>query len=164
MFCESCGASIPDGQSFCSNCGAAAPVQPAPQAAPAPVAEPEPAPAPAPAAAEEPVIDEAAEEDDYEYVFDVSPEGLVRRAAWNKKLRCRRNYGPYEVPVAFVKGKVAVYVDMDENVHRAELEEDGWVILKFTSDQITDGEEQAILIRDTVKEQMRDMKKTKKKK
>ena len=46
----------------------------------------------------------------------------------------------------------------------AELEEDGWVILKFTSDQITDGEEQAILIRDTVKEQMRDMKKTKKKK
>ncbi len=137
---------------------------PAVEAAPAPVAEPEPAPAPAPAAVEEPVIDEAAEEDDYEYVFDVSPEGLVRRAAWNKKLRCRRNYGPYEVPVAFVKGKVAVYVDMDENVHRAELEEDGWVILKFTSDQITDGEEQAILIRDTVKEQMRDMKKTKKKK
>ena len=81
-----------------------------------------------------------------------------------QKLRCRRNYGPYEVPVAFVKGKVAVYVDMDKNVHRAELEEDGWVILKFTSDQITDGEEQAILIRDTVKEQMRDMKKTKKKK
>ena len=28
MFCESCGALIPDGQSFCSNCGAAAPVQP----------------------------------------------------------------------------------------------------------------------------------------
>ena len=37
MFCESCGALIPDGQSFCSNCGAAAPVQPAPQAAPQPV-------------------------------------------------------------------------------------------------------------------------------
>ena len=51
MFCESCGASIPDGQSFCSNCGAAAPVQPAPQAAPQPVVQPvqqyaEPAPQP----------------------------------------------------------------------------------------------------------------------
>ena len=50
MFCESCGALIPDGQSFCSNCGAAAPVQPAPQAAPQPVqpvqqyAEPAPQP------------------------------------------------------------------------------------------------------------------------
>lgn len=50
MFCESCGALIPDGQSFCSNCGAAAPVQPALQAAPQPVqpvqqyAEPTPQP------------------------------------------------------------------------------------------------------------------------
>ena len=50
MFCESCGALIPDGQAFCSNCGAAAPVQPAPQAAPQPVqpvqqyAEPAPQP------------------------------------------------------------------------------------------------------------------------
>lgn len=50
MFCESCGSLIPDGQSFCSNCGAAAPVQPAPQAAPQPVqpvqqyAEPAPQP------------------------------------------------------------------------------------------------------------------------
>lgn len=50
MFCESCGASIPDGQSFCSNCGAAAPVQPEAQTAPQPVqpvqqyAEPAPQP------------------------------------------------------------------------------------------------------------------------
>lgn len=45
MFCESCGASIPDGQSFCSNCGAAAPVQAAPaaQPAPQPAAQPQPA-------------------------------------------------------------------------------------------------------------------------
>ena len=40
MFCESCGASIPDGQSFCSNCGAAAPVQPEAQAAPQPAPQP----------------------------------------------------------------------------------------------------------------------------
>lgn len=48
MFCESCGASIPDGQAFCSNCGAAAPAQAAPvQAAPV---QPAPAPAPQPMA------------------------------------------------------------------------------------------------------------------
>ena len=46
MFCESCGASIPDGQAFCSNCGAAAPAQATPvqatpvQAAPAPAPQP----------------------------------------------------------------------------------------------------------------------------
>ena len=41
MFCESCGASIPDGQAFCSNCGAAAPVQAAqPAPAPQPMAQP----------------------------------------------------------------------------------------------------------------------------
>lgn len=45
MFCESCGASVPDGQAFCSNCGAPV-TQAAPQAAPAqpvyqqPVAQP----------------------------------------------------------------------------------------------------------------------------
>ncbi len=133
-----------------------------PKPAPAPVVE---APAPAaPAPTEEVVVEEVVEEiDEEEYNFDVSPEGLVRRAAWNKKLRCRRGYGEYNIPVAFVKGKVAVYVDMDENLYREELENDGWVILKFTSDQITDGEEQAILIRDTVKEQMRVLKKPAKK-
>lgn len=48
MFCESCGASIPDGQAFCSNCGAAAPAQATP-VQPAPV-QPAPAPAPQPMA------------------------------------------------------------------------------------------------------------------
>ena len=43
MFCESCGALIPDGQSFCSNCGASAPAQAAPvQAAPQPAPAPQP--------------------------------------------------------------------------------------------------------------------------
>ena len=43
MFCESCGASIPDGQAFCSNCGAPAPAQAAPvQAAPQPAPAPQP--------------------------------------------------------------------------------------------------------------------------
>ena len=34
----------------------------------------------------------------------------LRRATWNKGLRCRRDYGGHKIPVAFVKGKVAVYV------------------------------------------------------
>lgn len=50
MFCESCGALIPDGQSFCSNCGAAAPVQAQAPVTAAPAAAPAPAPAPQPAA------------------------------------------------------------------------------------------------------------------
>lgn len=42
MFCEQCGAPIPEGARFCENCGA-----PVPQEA-APVAPPEPKPAPRP--------------------------------------------------------------------------------------------------------------------
>lgn len=56
MFCESCGASIPDGQAFCSNCGAAAPAQAAPaQAAPVQATPVQPAPAPAPQPMAQPV-------------------------------------------------------------------------------------------------------------
>ena len=40
--------------------------------------------------------------------FEMTPEDIVRRAAWNKGLRCRRDYGPEKIPFAFVKGKVAV--------------------------------------------------------
>ena len=50
MFCESCGASIPDGQAFCSNCGAAAPAQAAPVQATPVQSAPAPAPAPQPMA------------------------------------------------------------------------------------------------------------------
>ena len=89
---------------------------------------------------------------------------MVRRAAWNKKLRCRRYYGEYQIPVAFVKGKVAVFVEHDDTDARKPLEDEGWVVLKFDPADITDGEKQAIIIREKIKEQMRAMKKAKKRK
>ena len=56
MFCESCGASIPDGQAFCSNCGAAAPAQATPvQATPVQATPVQAAPAPAPQPVAQPV-------------------------------------------------------------------------------------------------------------
>ena len=108
--------------------------------------------------------DLAVDYDAEEFNWDLSPEDILRRAAWNKKLRCRRNYGEFAIPVAFVKGKVAVYVDVDASVAKPKLEENGWVVLTYNGLDITDGEKQAVEIRDTVKAQLRKMKKGKKKK
>ena len=108
--------------------------------------------------------DLAVEFDEEEFNWDLTPEGILRRAAWNKKLRCRRNYGELAIPVAFVKGKVAVYVDADASAVKGNLEADGWVVLSYNGLDITDGEKQAVEIRDAVKSQLRKMKKGKKKK
>ena len=99
-----------------------------------------------------------------DFNWDLTPEGILRRAAWNKKLRCRRNYGDLAIPVAFVKGKVAVYVDADASAAKPKLEADGWVVLSYNGLDITDGDKQAVEIRDAVKAQLRKMKKGKKKK
>lgn len=45
MFCEQCGAPIPEGAKFCEECGAPVPQEAAPVA---PVAQPEPRPEPKP--------------------------------------------------------------------------------------------------------------------
>jgi len=97
---------------------------------------------------------------------DNSPEALVRRAAWNKGLRCRRDYGDLHVPVAFVKGKVAVYVTDDPVPagDKAKLEEDGWAVLCYKASDITDGLEQGEEIAAQVKANMRAAKAAKKKK
>ena len=102
--------------------------------------------------------------DSDEFQWDLTPEGVLRRAAWNKKLRCRRNYGDLQIPVAFVKGKVAVYVDADAAEAKPKLEADGWIVFSYNGLDITDGEKQAVEIRDAVKAQLRKMKKGKKKK
>ena len=98
---------------------------------------------------------------------DYSPEALVRRAAWNKGLRCRRDYGDYHVPVAFVKGKVAVYVEepgsADTKAEEA-LKKDGWVILRFDINKVTDGLDEGAQIADAVKANIRAIKAAKKKK
>ena len=98
---------------------------------------------------------------------DNSPKALIKRAAWNKGLRCRLNYGPLNIPVAFVKPKVAVYIfekegKVDPKV-RSELEADGWVVLKFFEKDVTDAEKEALEIKAAVKENLKAQSKKKKK-
>ena len=114
------------------------------------------------------VSDDEDEEYDEEFAreYEVKPEGVIRRAAWNKGLRCRRNYGEENIPFAFVKSKVAVGVG-DEKIgdeSKAKLEADGWIVLWFDEADITDGAEQANVIKGAVKENLRAMKKKKAKK
>ena len=114
------------------------------------------------------VIGDDDEEYDEEFAreYEIKPEGVIRRAAWNKGLRCRRNYGEENIPFAFVKSKVAVGVG-DEKISddsKAKLEADGWIVLWFDEADITDGAEQATVIKSAVKENLRAMKKKKAKK
>jgi len=117
---------------------------------------------------EEPDMEDSGEDFDDEDTFtDYSPEALVRRAAWNKGLRCRRDYGDFHVPVAFVKGKVAVYVEEpghEDRAAQAKLEEDGWVVLRFDINKVTDGLDEGAQIAEAVKANTRAMKAAKKKK
>ncbi len=109
--------------------------------------------------------EEADESFEFELMdFEMTPEDIVRRAAWNKGLRCRRDYGPEKIPFAFVKGKVAVYVTdgARTSVHE-KLEADDWKVLIFNAADVTDGEVEALAIKDAVKENLRDLKKKKKK-
>ena len=97
---------------------------------------------------------------------DYSPEAVVRRAAWNKGLRCRRGYGEHNIPVAFVKGKVAVYVqpaDADTSMDDV-LKSEGWTVLRYDEAQVTDGKKQGEEIAAAVKANMREAKASAKKK
>lgn len=58
MFCEQCGAPIPEGAKFCEECGAPVPQEAAPVA---PVAQPEPMPEPKPAPRPKPKPDPEAQ-------------------------------------------------------------------------------------------------------
>ena len=135
-----------------------------------PVAEPvvEPKPkvekdVPAPKAK---VQSEEEEDESGEDVWtDNSPEALVRRAAWNKGLRCRKDYGVYGIPIAFVKPKVAVYIFEKGTVDQEEkktLEDEGWIVLSFLIKDIIDGEAQAVDIKAAVKENLKASRKKKK--
>ncbi len=119
---------------------------------------------------EESSAEEAESEEDevLEDIYtDYSPEALVRRAAWNKGMRCRRDYGDYHIPVAFVKGKVAVYVEepgTEDREVEAKLKEEGWVVLRYDINKVTDGLAEGAEIADAVKANVRAQKATKKKK
>jgi len=87
--------------------------------------------------------------------FSMTPEEVVRRAAWNKKLRCRIDYGDHKIPYAYVTAKVAVYVGKHaDGATKAALEEEGWAILEFEEKDITDGKAQADEIQALVKSRL----------
>ena len=98
-------------------------------------------------------------------MFEDTPDALLRRATWNKGLRCRRDYGEYQIPIAFVKAKVAVYVVPEfgntsgDDVLRAE----GWTVFRYLESEITDGKDQAEDINKAVKDNLRAERAAKKK-
>ena len=128
-------------------------------------ATPEVVPAAEPEAVTAVPAEESEEEFGEDLYTDYSPEAVVRRAAWNKGLRCRRNYGPHNIPVAFVKGKVAVFVDepgADTSVD-AELEAEGWTVIRYDATTVTDGKAQGEEIAAAVKANLRSSKSSKRK-
>jgi len=102
--------------------------------------------------------------EDLQFINDNTPEGKVRRAAWNKGLRCRRNYGEYNIDIAFVAPKVAVYVydGVPDTSSDAILESQGWSVLRYKEDDITDGVKEAEEIKAAVKANKSRKKKKKK--
>jgi len=118
-----------------------------------------------PSPAEEIDTDDDYSEEEFE-MFEDTPDALLRRATWNKGLRCRRDYGEYQIPIAFVKARVAVYVvsefgsTPDDDALRAE----GWVVFRYLESEITDGKDQAEEINKAVKDNLRAERAAKKKK
>ena len=124
------------------------------------------------AMAAEEEIEEAEEDTDGPIGEDVwtdnTPRTRIRRAAWNKGLRCRLDYGPHNIPVAFVNPKVAVFIYEERGKvppeTKSALEEDGWVVLTFFEKDVTDAEKEALVIKAAVKENLKALGKKKKKK
>jgi len=133
-------------------------VQPAVESAVEPVAEP------VAVVEEETELEDEYSEEEFE-MFEDTPDALLRRATWNKGLRCRRDYGEFQIPIAFVKAKVAVYVvpefgnTSDDDALRAE----GWTVFRYLESEITDGKDQAEDINKAVKDNLRAERAAKKK-
>ena len=138
------------------------------------VIEPEPivqsitesAPEPVAAVPEE-VIDDSDDEGDEDLsMYEDTPDALLRRATWNKGLRCRRDYGDHQIPIAFVKAKVAVYVTPEPGNTSIDdtLRSEGWAVFRYLESDITDGKDQAEDINRVVKENLKAMRTPKKKK
>jgi len=92
-------------------------------------------------------------------IMEDTPDALLRRATWNKGLRCRRDYGEYLIPIAYVKAKVAVYVQTEAGADDASVDEKlmakGWTVFRYKESDITDGKDQAEEISKAVKENLR---------
>jgi len=144
--------------------------EPAESAPVVPVKEPEEIPEPAPAVEPETdtYVDTEEEDIDNFDIMEDTPDALLRRATWNKGLRCRRDYGEFQIPIAYVKAKVAVYLHQNAGSENAAIDEklsaDGWTVLHYMESDITDGKDQAEEINKAVKENLRAERAAKKKK
>ncbi|MCQ2069869.1 MAG: very short patch repair endonuclease, partial [archaeon] len=112
----------------------------------------------------EEVSDDFDDDDDGLDLEEETPATFLRRACWNKGLRCRKEYGPNKIPVAFVKSKVAVFIDgpVPDNSLDNDLIKKGWAVLHFAESDITDGVNEAEVISAAVKDNLRKTKKPKK--
>ena len=110
--------------------------------------------------------EEAEEYDEALELAEDTPDALLRRATWNKGLRCRRDYGECRIPIAYVKAKVAVYVEDGAGDASADekLRADGWTVLRYKVSDISDGKVQAEEINKAVKENLKAERAAKKKK
>ncbi|MCL1811441.1 MAG: hypothetical protein FWG41_04415 [Methanomassiliicoccaceae archaeon] len=98
-----------------------------------------------------------AEEEEYdEYLegMEDTPNTTLRRAIWNKGLRCRNDYGVHHIPIALVKAKVAVYLETERGDTSIDstLAAEGWTVFRFLESDITDGEKQANEIKKAARE------------
>ena len=108
---------------------------------------------------------EDADEEDLSYLLEDTPEGRVRRAVWNKRLRYRRNYNAnrIRIDVAFVRFRVAVYIDEDGKDKPSDetLRKRGWNVIRIKRSNITDGKKEAEVIHAAVKESKKALRKKK---
>ncbi|MDR0198890.1 MAG: very short patch repair endonuclease, partial [Methanomassiliicoccaceae archaeon] len=104
-------------------------------------------------------------EEDLSYLEEEDTPALrVRKAIWAKRLRYRRDYGRNKVDLAFVKWKVAAFIDADGKAKASDeaLTKKEWVVLRFKEADITDGKKEADIIVAAIKDNKKAMAKPKK--
>jgi len=100
-------------------------------------------------------------DDEVSYIAEDTPAARLKKAVWAKRLRYRMDYGDEGIDLAFVKRKVAVFIDGNGKNDEI-LAKKGWKVLRFKGADITDGSKEAKLISDAVKESDKAVKKKKK--
>jgi very-short-patch-repair endonuclease len=104
--------------------------------------------------------------DDLAYLEEEDTPALrVRKAVWAKRMRYRRDYGRNKIDLAFVKWKVAAFVNADGKGERSDesLVKNGWIVLRFKGSDITDGRKETEMIVAAIKENKKALSKPKKK-
>ncbi|MCQ2055853.1 MAG: 4Fe-4S dicluster domain-containing protein [archaeon] len=91
---------------------------------------------------------------------EMTPEAVIRRAMWIEGLRYRKDYGSEHIQFAFVKPKIAVFITETgaAEEHDKDLIDRGWIVLRYKSEDITDGKSQIAEIRTIYKKNLGDSK------